>query len=139
MQSTVVRIPVDVLDKLKERAGSRPIGQMIAEDFLHEPDIQRLMEIRFDHLNERLDTLEKKFELFRGVQHEIHKAQLKAFTDLQDGIKQAFGNIIDRVNTVSKSLESRITQDEATLQQLAEMPGVLLDVLKRVERLEGIS
>jgi hypothetical protein len=137
MQITTVSMPPEVKKLLDERAGERPIYRMLLEEFLHEPDMQKLMEIRFDHLNERLDNLEKQFNLFREVQHEIHETQLKAFTELQDGIKQAFEGLIAQVNVVSKSLESRILQDEASLHQLVELIPVVSDLVKHTGVYDG--
>lgn len=62
MISTHIRVPVDVKKMLEERAGSRPLGEMLREDFLGEPDIMKLLDIRFKSLEVAMRNIVKIFE-----------------------------------------------------------------------------
>lgn len=70
--STHIRIPVDVKKHLEERAGSRSIGAMLREDFLHEPDILKIVETKLNAITEklesRLETISNMFVLLETGQ-----------------------------------------------------------------------
>ena len=63
---TTVNVPPEVKRMLEERAGNRPIYRWLLDDVLKEPDTQKLVEMKLDafqsKLDERLDKLEFKLD-----------------------------------------------------------------------------
>lgn len=63
MQSTHIRVPVDIKKKLEDRAAGRPLYLMLQDDFLHEPEPIEALRVsilkRLDEVNDKLDLLVK--------------------------------------------------------------------------------
>ena len=63
---TTVSMPPEVKKLLDERAGNRPIYRMLLEDFLHEPDTDQLIKLKFkaveQKIGDRLEKIEKKLD-----------------------------------------------------------------------------
>jgi len=128
MNSTHIRVPVAVKEELEKRAGGRPLHQMIQEDFLHEPDMQKLMELKFkaieEHIGDRLEKLGKaqdtQTELIMGLGRCIEKLQGYARDTM--GMMKTVG---DRLNDA----DSRILRNEVAINMMvkSQAAGVNID------------
>lgn len=81
---STIAIPPDMKQELLDRAGPRPIFRMLQEEFLHEPDTDKLIELKFKALEQHFDD---KFEQLRAESEKLFKlifATLKQVTKKLD-------------------------------------------------------
>lgn len=64
----MIRVPLEVKEKLEERAAGRPIHKMISEDFLHEPDTEKLIKIKFDAIDSKLNEIKEQIEYLATIE-----------------------------------------------------------------------
>ncbi len=64
--SVMVRVPLEIKKRLQERAEGRPLWKMLQQDFLHEPDMQKVLELKIDGATEQLRAeFESRFQAFQ--------------------------------------------------------------------------
>lgn len=103
-----IAVPHDLKKALEERAGDRPIFRMLAEDFLGEPDTDKLIETKFKVTDEKLD----------------------AINDAIEKISSAIIDIENTIDTLIDDISKRLSGHDESIRYLATRQSVLENALK---------
>lgn len=135
---STIAIPHNIKKALEERAGERPIFQMLNDEFLHEPDTDKLIERKFDKLDKRINYLEKLIMnlgnntlQFFGMFDKWYQLQRTQISLTIERVAKLEGKpvqqVIDEVNAEAEELTARIIEENYEKAK-AEWPEMAKDM-----------
>lgn len=127
---TMIRVDKATADRLKELAEPQSVASYL-----------RGLSLKKETISDRIKTLEDMVGQLRQGSQVRSELQLKAITKMDADVKARFDFLADAIQTNNSRLIPRLETDEATLKELAKLPGIINDLFKqlssRIEKLEG--